>query len=146
MTCADNCSSCSHDRAAVVATALAGLSGRLGLLWQRVSPVYPSATPPPPSPIPLGTTNQIQMHIPNNRCTHSRAVDEIMVDCTLHTGAMRRGAAASVSLGVPRNRSYERSPWTSLRRSFQFSQQLQRQNRVDFVIFTDRSIGLHPSL
>lgn len=71
MTCADNCSSYSHDRAAMVAAAaLAGLAGWLfgwgccGKGCHQSSP----RSPPPRLLFLLRTTNQIQMHIPNNRC------------------------------------------------------------------------------
>lgn len=71
MTCADNCSSYSHDRAAMVAAAaLAGLAGWLfgwgccGKGCHQSSP----RSPPPHLLFLLRTTNQIQMHIPNNRC------------------------------------------------------------------------------
>lgn len=95
MTCADNCSSCSHDRAAVVATALADWS--VGVAVAKGVTGLPHGSLPSPAPRspacpprgPFRTTNQIQMHIPNNRRAHSRAVDEIMVDCTLHADGSR---------------------------------------------------------
>lgn len=59
---------------------------------------HQSSPRPPPrsssSHLPC-TTNQIQMHIPNNRCTHSRAVDEIMVDCTLHAAVVHTASPMS---------------------------------------------------
>lgn len=114
MTCADNCSSCSHDRAAVAAAASERASERavvlvatgrtgLGLRWQRVSPVRPSR-PRYPAVLPFCTTNQIQMHIPSSQRTHTRTVDEIMVDCTLH----RRDALARAS-ATPSSYSRARS-------------------------------------
>lgn len=93
MTCADNCSSYSHDRAAVVAAAAALAGWLAGWLfgWGCCGKGCHQSSPRPPprsSSHPSCTTNQIQMHIPNNRCTHSRAVDEIMVDCTLHVAVV----------------------------------------------------------
>lgn len=117
MTCADNCSSYSHDRAAVVAAALAGCSVGVAVAKGVTSPPLDH---PPQSSYPPCTTNQIQMHIPNNHCTHSRAVDEIMVDCTLHAAVVHSASPTSPDVALQRSRApstLDRKDHASLRRT-----------------------------
>jgi len=90
MTCADNCSSCSHGRAAVAAASGGLRTVGWGCGGKGCHRSYPPARYP--AVLPFCTTNQIQMHIPSSQRAHSRAVDEIMVDCTLRTGAARARA------------------------------------------------------
>jgi len=138
MTCADNCSSCSHD-----CTVVAAASERASGWGCGGKGCHRSTLPPLPTYLPTYLYPSFPFApLIKFKCiylaasAHTRAVDEIMVDCTLHsalcTGTTRRA-------GTPARQRLRRVIVAHDRRRSRRSEKIANVDARRAIIYSDNA-------